>query len=356
MQLLARTAKGLEEQAVEELEEITEGEGKKVEEGLVLLEGNEKSVFRANYLSKTCSRFIDLIDSFQVQEVEDIHDKIEAEFSKYLKEDQTFVVKVNREGKHDFSSPDAARKAGQAVVDQYEKETGKKPSVDLDKPDITFRLELRGEKAYFGIDTTGKTLDRRKYLQLEEPEIYPVLANCIVRRSGWEEGFSLLDPFSVNGTIPIEAGIIANRTPNAGRKFSFMEIPKYDLQKYKQVAQEAKERMEKKDLDLEGSYQELNSADIHGKEAGVSARFSEEHPLERPLESDFIVFKAPYIEQKSKRRKIREAMLDFEKRLVDERFEKAVAFTQRKEFFENYDNLREVEYRDMKGFLVEWNG
>lgn len=354
MELLAYTVEGLEKQAVGELEKITNGSAEPVEPGRVLLDAGEKAVFQANYLSGTCGHFIYLFNQFQIETPEDAYEAVEAEFDTILSPDQTFVVRVHRHGDHEFSSVDVAREAGQKVVDWFREATGETLNVDLDNPDIVFRLDVFGDQAYFGLDTTGESLDERRYLSKDEADTYPVLANCALRASGWTSGGSLIDPFCGAGVIPIEAGRIACNVPNAARRFAFLDTDFFDTKKYAEVAQDAKAKLDIHELPVEGSDVDLGGAKRNAGLSGLNMVFAERDPLERPLDVDFVVFQAPFIQQKSKRSKIRTWMRNFEEHMQAEKVGHAGCLTRDLEFFENFSGKTRVLYRDFDGWLVRW--
>jgi thiamine biosynthesis protein ThiI len=92
-----------------------------------------------------------------VREVEPTMDAIcalLAESAREHYEGGTFAVRARRAGQeedHPFSSTDIEREGGAAVFEAAEA-TGIEPEVDLDDPDITFRVECRPERAFVYLD------------------------------------------------------------------------------------------------------------------------------------------------------------------------------------------------------------
>jgi thiamine biosynthesis protein ThiI len=77
-----------------------------------------------------------------------------AESAREHYEDGTFAVRARRagqEGDHPFSSTDIEREGGAAVYEAAEA-ASVEPEVDLDDPEVTFRVECRPERAFVYLD------------------------------------------------------------------------------------------------------------------------------------------------------------------------------------------------------------
>jgi len=355
MRLMGYTVDGLEQIAADELDTIVDGTIDVVEDARIIIDGGEDSLYRSNYFSGTCSRFVYLLTECTASTPEEMADSIEADFSELLRDEQTFVVRVNRVGDHDFSSVDVAREVGQEIVDSYRDATGTTLDVDLEEPDVIFRLDLFDDRWYFGIDTTGEPLGSRDYFRRRKEGATPaVLASCLVRASDWSPDQSLLDPFCGSGTIPIEAGRIACNVPNAGRKFAFLDLAFADRQQYAAVAQEAKERMDLRDLRLEGSDIDPEGAEMAARASGLDIPFSERDAMDRPLDADVLLFHAPFVEQKSKRKTIASMLSDFEDRMLRSDMEAAYCITEDRSFFDQYDTEKRISFGSVDGWLLSW--
>lgn len=291
MELLGFTATGLEDEAGEEIEELTD-EAQSPAPGRVAVETDAAGMARLNYCSGTCSRFIEVVSRFEAQDPIAISDRIDFDPTRFMTADRTFAVEVTRDGDQDFNSVPAAREAGQKVIDLFEDETGETLSVDLDDPDITFRLDLHGEDAWFGPDTTGTSLNQRHYLDDHTGVTPPVLANLVVRASPWDPGERLVDPMTVGGVIPIEAGRIACRIPNSERRFDFLKFSGFDPTTYADVARAARDTMDIRELMLEGSSEEPGRSEMNARSSGLDIPFSQRSIEDRPLDGCHVVIDA----------------------------------------------------------------
>lgn len=70
-----------------------------------------------------------------------------SEHSRSIVQGKTFAVRVKRSGSHSFTSLDVAREIG-SILKPYS------AGVNLENPDVTINLEVRGSKAYLYLDST----------------------------------------------------------------------------------------------------------------------------------------------------------------------------------------------------------
>ncbi|MCS7094243.1 MAG: THUMP domain-containing protein [Thaumarchaeota archaeon] len=125
-----------------------------------------------------------------------------------LSPDQTFAVRAERIGIHEFTSLDIASAVGSAIVHSYQSSRGVRLRVDLRRPDVEFHALLRGDQFTLGVNLVGRSLQRRFYRIAHHRASLPAtLAYLMVRYSGWSREQVLVDPFCGSGTIPIEAGL-----------------------------------------------------------------------------------------------------------------------------------------------------
>ncbi|MDY6778545.1 MAG: hypothetical protein SVU32_07810, partial [Candidatus Nanohaloarchaea archaeon] len=205
--------------------------------------------------------------------------------------------------------------------------------------------------------TTGTSLAERDCLRgSRDDRTSPILANILVRASGWEEDQRLLDPFCRAGTIPIEAGRIACNIPNSGRSFAFLDLKFVDREEYAQIAQNAKQAMNLRNLPLEGSDPDPSGATMSAKASGFDEmQFQKVHALERDLDADTIIFRSPFIEQRSKRNEIADVMEKFEDQLLNSSVDHATCFTQDRDFFSRHDTEQRASWQHMDGWVLTWD-
>ncbi len=355
MRLLVETVEGFERTCEEELEDISENiEVEKRMEGYMVLEAGKEDVFRINYLAGTLNRVLHVLNQFKVEKTEDCYKKISFNVSEFIEADQEFVVKVEKQG-CDFSSNKLARETGQKVVDLFKDETGKTLSVDLDKPEMVFRLYIFDDEAFFGFDTTKKSLNKRGYLE-KEVDIPPILANCLVRYSGWDGETKLLDPFTKDGVVAVEAARIASRTPNKGRKFGFVDSKYYSNKKYSEIANRINSQMKVGDTGVKGCEKDISNAVRHAESAGVKVNFEEKTALEHSLKDYHVVFDTPFLPRKSKRKLIADYISEFENKAVSSGLKSLTCTSRDPGFYSELEKDDKVVWNTFEAHIFEMDG
>lgn len=112
----------------------------------------------------------------------------------------TFRVTCERIGKHEFTSIDVQRAAGQAIVDKY----GRK--VNLKNPETIVRVDVAHNLCIVGVQKT------RSSLKIRYPKVFqhysalnPIIAYAMLKIADVKPGDRVLDAFCGSGTIVIEA-------------------------------------------------------------------------------------------------------------------------------------------------------
>ncbi len=243
MKYVATCTPGLEEPAIEELKEKFGIKSEVLHKGGLLFKGNERDMFRLNFLSKTLHRIILLLGETTVETLDDIYNfvKRHVEIEKYISNDQTFGVKSNRHGDHNFTSLDISRYVGQAIIDRYNEIKGKRLKVNLSNPDIRIIAELRDRRFWIGIDTTGESLHKRWYRKFTHiTSLRSSIAYSMVHISDFKK--ELYDPLCGTGMIPIEAYHYKTGKPNLYRNFSFEKFSWIDLREFENLKEEYSEK------------------------------------------------------------------------------------------------------------------
>ncbi len=302
MKVLLKTIPGIEDIVLLDVKEILNREGKVIGKSKVEVEVKDfREIVKLNYLGRSFTRVLLLLKEFEIKNLEDIYrEMLEIPFEEYLSEDLTFAIRGERSGEHEFTSMDIGKPAGQAVIDRIKEVRGYRQKVNLDDPDVIFRVIVEDNKCSVYLDTTGDiSLHRRGYRIWRHPSpLNPILAYAMVRISGWNpEKENLLDPFCGGGTIPIEAVLWALKIP-PGRfrknKFAFLKLPFFE--------KEWLEEFEKEERDIDPevyctdkSMTCLRGAESNARYAGVlekikfsrydlewiDIKFREEHSIDK---------------------------------------------------------------------------
>ena len=273
MKICITTSPGLEDISAKEIESL----GGKVREirfnkGRVFLEGDVKTVVRLNYLARTVERVMVFLKFERFEKLDDIYRIVREIDFRFIKPNQSFAIRPSRVGKHDFTSLDVGRVAGQAVIDSYMESKGVRLKVNLDEPDVIIRVDVINDEVYVGLDTTGEALHKRGYRIYNHPApLNPVIASALIILSGWECEEILLDPMCGSGTILIESAMMCRNIPPQKFRvdFQFTKIWGYDL--LDEVREEVFEnKMDLNLIGIEKFRKHLIGAKLNSERAGVS--------------------------------------------------------------------------------------
>lgn len=192
-------------------------------------------------------------------------------------------------GKHNqFTHPHyLAQVAKDAIVDQLREQTGTRPNIEKDEPDIVLTIKAKNENCQLYIDLSGESLHLRGYRHQAGPApLKETLAAALVMRAGWFKRLQqphpiLLDPLCGSGTILMEAAMMAfDIAPGLYRHyFGCLKWLQHDNNLWQELINEAKTRktkgLERQDIYLIGYDQHpaaLIFATSAAKRLGIEAR------------------------------------------------------------------------------------
>ena len=247
--LVATCTRGTEEVLADELRTILGDDLRlKVERGAVRFASDLEGAYRTCLWSRVASRILCVVGRFECPHADALYDGIASvDWLVHLEPDSTIAVDFVGVSPGIRNSHFGALKVKDAIVDQVRDRTGKRPSIDLERPDVRINLHLRDRNATVSIDLSGAPLHRRGHGR--EGGIAPLkenLAAAILLLSGWPElaaaGAPLVDPMCGSGTFLLEAGGIAlDRAPGLGRKtWGFTWWPPHDRALWKRLVEEAR--------------------------------------------------------------------------------------------------------------------
>lgn len=334
IEFLATTTPGLESIAIKEIEEITESKARIEHKGMVTFIGEEGDIFKLNYLSKSLHRILIVLLKDCFLTLGDIYEKtLEIDFTEIINQDQKFAVRAERHGKHNFTSMEVERDVGQAVIDSFKKRKKIRLKVDLENPDLIFRVHIRDRKFWLTLDTTGQdSLHKRGYRVYQHPaSLRPTIAYCMVRLSEWSEDESLIDPMCGSGTICIEAALFANKIPNWFRQdFFFWNLYFLDRGNFLKLKKEIDDKVQGKDLKIQGCDlfgKHVNGARKNAEKAGIKLNFFKADATKIPLNYDKIITNMPYGIRIGDRKRIKKLYKDFILNLYQHDWKKTVILT-----------------------------
>lgn len=307
MQFIAKTFHGLEAVLAEELGELGATEIEPLTRA-VAFEGDKELMYRANLELRTALRILAPIHSFPCVSDSDLYQGTkEIDWRPYLTPKDTFAVEAVVNSSHFNHSHFVALKTKDAIVDQLRDHYGQRPSIDLKSPDLQVNVHIREGICTILLDSSGEPLFKRSYRKETGPApLNEVLAAGMLKLAGWPEGGSFLDPMCGSGTLPIEAALMATRTPVQWHRpgFAFQKWKDFDPILWEQVRQSAWEKRIPEAPPIFGSDSHPNAvrmsqANAEQAEVGHLIRWEKSWMDECPLpeQKGIVMLNPPYNER-----------------------------------------------------------
>lgn len=242
MKLIAKTLFGLEDVLAKELGSIG-ASGIQVMNRAVRFNGNKPLLYKVNYCARTALSFLMPVSEFRIRSKDDLYrGGMGIEWNRYMGPDDTFsIVPVVNSPYFDHSGY-AGLLLKDSVADFFRNKYGKRPSVNTEDPVLLINLHISKDLVTISVDSSVTPLFKRGYRQeLAVAPLNEVLAAGILMISQWNASASLTDPMCGSGTIPIEAGLIATRTPTGKfrKSFGFQRWKDFDEQLFENIKTES---------------------------------------------------------------------------------------------------------------------
>jgi putative N6-adenine-specific DNA methylase len=270
--------------------------------------GDTELMYKINYACRTALRVLKPLFHFEIQEQKDLYDRIyEYPWEDLLDADHSLSIDAVISYTVFTNSQFVAQKSKDAIVDRLRDKTGKRPSVDLENPDLRINVHLFRDACTVALDSSGQSLHRRGYRKSTGPApINEVLAAGLIRLSEWDTVTPLYDPMCGAGTILIEAAMLAKNMP-AGffrEEWGFMKWRGYDDALWQKVKEDCNAPVTELKVKINGSDRSERAIDS-ARENLKYTSFFEDIMLEvvsfedskPPFEKGFIISNPPYDER-----------------------------------------------------------
>ncbi len=195
------------------------------------------------------------------------------DWARFMGLDQTLAVDASVRDAFSTDSRFAALIVKDAIVDQFRKRVGSRPSVDRKVPDLPIKLHLKGQEATLYRDLSGASMHKRGYrpIQVKSPLNESIAAGLLLL-SDWDRQGPLLDPMCGSGTIAIEAAMLAgDRAPGLNRLFAFELWPDFDEGIWQDLRKDAERRAQAGTAAIPP----IEAADRHGGALSLARRAAE---------------------------------------------------------------------------------
>ena len=238
---------------VDELRALGAADAKETRGGATF-SGPVPLAYRACLWSRTASRVLMRMASFPTGTIDELYDAVrDMPWERHLKVDGTLAIETTstiRLGPlATVNTHFVEQRVKDAVVDRFRAKTGRRPGVQLARPDVRIAVHLSPTEIVVSLDLSGEGLHRRGYrLEGGGAPLKENLAAAILLRAGWPavaaRGGALLDPMCGSGTLLIEGALIAaDIAPGLGREyFGFLGWEGFDQAAWQDLLAEAAER------------------------------------------------------------------------------------------------------------------
>ncbi|MEJ2360792.1 MAG: bifunctional 23S rRNA (guanine(2069)-N(7))-methyltransferase RlmK/23S rRNA (guanine(2445)-N(2))-methyltransferase RlmL [Gammaproteobacteria bacterium] len=247
--LFATAPKNLEALLAEEIRQLGIGNARDTRGG-VRFAAELAEAYRVCLWSRVANRVLLQLATFVADSAESLYAGVQGiDWSAHFDTTQTFAIDLNLSSSNLTHSQFAALKAKDAIVDQFRDNSGERPSVNTEQPDIRINIYLFRNQASLYLDLSGGSLHRRGYrARAGAAPLKENLAAAILLRANWpsvaRSGGSLIDPMCGSGTLPIEAALIAGDIAPGllQQQFGFLHWRQHDAHAWQQELQIAQQR------------------------------------------------------------------------------------------------------------------
>ncbi len=281
----------------------------------VNVEGELELAMRAVLWSRLASRVLWPLAGFDCADEQALYAGTAAiDWAQHLDAQATLAVDAHVSGAAITHAKFAALRVKDAIVDRLRADTGQRPDVDTDAPDLRLNLHLRKGRATLAVDLGGGSLHRRGWrAQQGEAPLKETLAAAMLLRGRWPQvyadGGGLLDPMCGSGTLLIEGALMAaDVAPGLARHGDAAPTRwrGFDATQWQRLTEAAREReragraslratFHGSDLDPHAIRSAIANAEAAGVAAAIAFRESPVQQLAAPPEaSGLAVCNPPY--------------------------------------------------------------
>ncbi len=220
--------------------------------GGVRFEGDLETIYRVNLHSRVGMRLLVELADFKCRNQQDLYEgAIRYNWSGIMEPDQTFAVRGYLHKFHPNlkNSQFAALKIKDAIVDRFRRKTGKRPSVDRQRPQVEITYHITPNRCILYMNSSGAPLSKRHYRRglIHKASLNESLAAGIIRLTGWDMKSPFYDPMCGSGTLPIEALMMAvNYPPGLLRQhFAFKTWKDHDEDQWQSIREKGEKQINK---------------------------------------------------------------------------------------------------------------
>ena len=275
--MLAKTFYGFEDLLEEELKQLGAQEVQKGNR-MVQFKGDKGFLYKANLCLRTALKILVPLHHCRVDSEEALYREVyDYPWENHFTADQTIAIDSVVFGETFTHSLYVSQKVKDAIADKFRSSVGKRPSVDLNQPDVRINVHIDQQQCSFSLDSSGASLHHRGYRTATNiAPLNEVLAAGLIKLSGWDLRTDFLDPMCGSGTLLIEAAMMSCNIPaNINRKaFAFEKWRDWDESLYLTIEEAQLNRIQGLAGSIEG-YDKAPSAIAKAQDNIDNANLSE---------------------------------------------------------------------------------
>ena len=245
----ATAARGMEPLVADELRALSAREVKE-ERGGASFSGPLATAYRACLWLRTANRVLLPLARFPARDADQLYAEVKRlPWENDLTPDGSLAVDFTGGNEKIIHTQFGAQRVKDAVVDRFRDRFGRRPSVDLEQPDVRINAHLHRDIASVSLDLSGDSLHQRGYRTAGvAAPLKENLAAALLLKCGWPEiagrGGAFVDPMCGSGTLAIEAALIAGDVaPGLLRaRWGFSGWRRHDPQLWEHLLREARQR------------------------------------------------------------------------------------------------------------------
>ncbi|WP_237064750.1 bifunctional 23S rRNA (guanine(2069)-N(7))-methyltransferase RlmK/23S rRNA (guanine(2445)-N(2))-methyltransferase RlmL [Microbulbifer guangxiensis] len=340
LDLTATCPKGLESLLASELNSLG-GSVTREQPAAVHFSGTLEVAYRCCLWSRLANRVLLRLASEKIADAEALYEAVAAQpWEEHINPSGKLWVQFSGTNREIRNSQFGAQKAKDAIVDRLRQQSGTRPLVERDHPDLAVVLRLHRDQLDISIDLSGESLHRRGYrTHIGAAPLKENLAAALLLRCGWPEiaagGGALLDPMCGSGTNLIEGAMMAaDFAPGLLREsFGFERWLNHQNDIWLGLREEALARRE---AGLDRELPEIRGYDADAKvlfaaEANIRRAGLEQHvrvscrpvssfkiPSHRPVQTGLVLVNPPYGERLGEQEALRETYAELGRQLKQE--------------------------------------
>ena len=238
--MIATTLFGLEQVVADELLDLGASDIEILNRAVKFF-GDKELLYKSNLYLHTALKVLKPFAQFELRDEEDLYKKIKSiDWEQFMSVDGTLAIDATVNGETFTHSQFVALKSKDAIVDQFREKYDRRPSVDLENPDLKINLHIRDRECSVSLDSSGLPLGKRGYRKAQSmAPLSEVLAAGIIILSGWDQKRDFRDPMCGSGSFSIEAAMMAcNMAPGRFRNFTFENLLDFDTELWGKIKKE----------------------------------------------------------------------------------------------------------------------